>query len=198
MERNHPSRFLFKSLGILERRKYKVNLFAARTRSGGKTAKTIPPPYAAFRTIPQLAGPQTPVTEVASQPTVIVTKQTKSTPTSASQPLSLIGSRLHRRFARLVVGRKSGSSSSHGDQKEDPIVVEHIAGDDKVTHEPTPQLGRVSWGTPQTLWAQFESGFIANQNKSGASSSRVVVPTIDQAIKRIEGKMKRSNDDKHT
>ncbi|KAB1217976.1 hypothetical protein CJ030_MR3G014614 [Morella rubra] len=89
---------------------------AARTRSGGKTAKIIPPPPAAPRTIPKLAAPQTPVTEVASQPTVAVTERRKSRPMSASQPLSSIGSRVHRRSGRLAeqVGRKSGSSSSHG------------------------------------------------------------------------------------
>ncbi|KAB1212112.1 hypothetical protein CJ030_MR5G011956 [Morella rubra] len=139
---------------------------AARTRSGGKTTKIIPPPPAAPRTIPQPAAPQTPVTEVASQPTVAVTEQRKSRPMSASQPLSSIGSRVHRRSGRLAeqVGRKSGSSSSHGNRQEDPIVVEDIAGNDEVTHEPSRQPGRVSWGTPQTLWAQFGSGFIANQN----------------------------------
>ncbi|KAB1199589.1 hypothetical protein CJ030_MR0G020157 [Morella rubra] len=139
---------------------------AARTRSGGKTAKIIPPPPAAPRTIPQPAAPQTPVTEVASQPTVAVTERRKSRPMSASQPLSSIGSRVHRRSGRLAeqVGRKSGSSSSHGNRQEDPIVVEDIAGNDEVTHEPSRQPGRVSWGTPQTLWAQFGSGFIANQN----------------------------------
>ncbi|KAB1219958.1 hypothetical protein CJ030_MR3G022808 [Morella rubra] len=109
-------------------------------------------------------------------------------PLTAEQSTRLVGQ----------VGRKSDSSSGHGDQKKDPIVVEDIAGDDEVTHEPTPQLGRVSWGTPQMLWAQFGSGFIANQNKSDASSFRVVVLTIEQAIKRIEGRMKRPNDDKHT
>ncbi|KAB1226946.1 hypothetical protein CJ030_MR1G022248 [Morella rubra] len=82
---------------------------AARTRSGGKTAKIIPPPPAAPRTIPQPAAPQTPVTEVASQPTVAVTERRKSRPMSASQPLSSIGSRVHRRSGRLAeqVGRKS-------------------------------------------------------------------------------------------
>ncbi|KAB1222924.1 hypothetical protein CJ030_MR2G019443 [Morella rubra] len=137
---------------------------AARTRSGGKTAKIIPPPPAAPRTIPQPAAPQTPVTEVASQPTVAVTERRKSRPMSASQPLSSIGSRVHRRSGRLAeqVGRKFGSSSSHGNRQEDPIVVEDIAGNDEVTHEPSRQPGRVSWGTPQTLWAQFGSGFIAN------------------------------------
>ncbi|KAB1226733.1 hypothetical protein CJ030_MR1G007876 [Morella rubra] len=56
---------------------------AARTRSGGKIAKIIPPPPAAPRTIPQPAAPQTPVTEVASQPTVAVTERRKSRPMSA-------------------------------------------------------------------------------------------------------------------
>ncbi|KAB1205800.1 hypothetical protein CJ030_MR7G028015 [Morella rubra] len=88
----------------------------ARTRSGGKTAKIIPPPPVAPQTIPQPATPQTPVTEVASQPTVAVTERRKSRPMSASQSLSSIGSRVHRRSGRLAeqVGRKSGTSSSHG------------------------------------------------------------------------------------
>ncbi|KAB1202733.1 hypothetical protein CJ030_MR8G002233 [Morella rubra] len=103
-----------------------------------------------------------------------------------SQPDSSIASRVHRRSARKAaeVGTMSSAGASQGEREIVDLTIPENRPSQTSTHP-------ISWCTPDTLWAKFGPGFMAVQQQTVGSSNNVVVPTIDQAIQRVEERKKR-------
>ncbi|KAB1212170.1 hypothetical protein CJ030_MR5G001748 [Morella rubra] len=107
---------------------------------------------------------------------------------SSSQPATGIASRIRARQAERKASQRLRGNVSSGQPAREPIMVDLTI--DEASQETRTGV-RCAWGNPGARRSQIVSATVASRFKPEENSSRVIVPNIEQALKRIEDKQKK-------
>ncbi|KAB1203334.1 hypothetical protein CJ030_MR8G016487 [Morella rubra] len=107
---------------------------------------------------------------------------------SSSQLATGIASRIRARQAERRASQRLRGNVSSGQPAREPIMVDLTI--DEASQETRTGV-RCAWGNPRARGSQIVSATVASRFKPRENSSRVVVPNIEQALKRIKDKQKK-------